>query len=454
VALLPASLVHLTGLALDGRVLTVTALVSLLALGLVDLLPLVQLTRLPVHAILAGTSVQSGESRSSRRGRNALVAAEIALSLALLIGASLLVRSLVRLSRIDLGFRPERVLALPLDLGSSTYSEPQRAWSFLAALLRGLEARPGIRSVSVVTNLPLGQGGNMNGGVGLRPGVPLSWQIDLNGVGPDYFSTLGIPLLHGRDFTLQETTDDRHQVVILNASAARRLWPGEEAVGKHVILNLMNEVSLEVVGVVGDVREISPDVPPHPEAYLPYPRLFFGSASLVVHTLGDPLPLLREVRRQVRDLDRSLPLGDVTPMERIVKTRIANPTTDTRILTSYALTGLLLATIGIYGVTSFTVARQRREIGVRIALGARAEDVIWAVLRQSTGWLALGLFLGLGGGVLLSRLLAGILYGVGPLDPWTFATMPLFLLAVALCAVYVPARRTVSLDPMQALAEP
>jgi putative ABC transport system permease protein len=452
-ALLPASLVHLTGLALDGRVLALTALVSLLALGLVDLLPFLRLTRLPVSAMLAGSSVQAGESGASRRGRNALVTTEIALSLALLIGAGLLVRSLVRLSRVDLGFRPERVLALSLDLSSPVYAQPGRATGFLAALLRGLE-RPGIRSASVVTNLPLQQGGNMSGGVGLRPGAPLGWQIDMNGVGPGYFSTLGIPLLRGRDFTPQETADDRHPVVILSASAARRLWPGEEPVGKRVFINLMSEIPLQVVGVVGDVRESGPDVPPHPEAYLPYPRLFFGSAHLVVRAQRDPLPLAREIRRQVRELDRNLPLGEVIPLERIAAARIANPTTDARILTCFAVTGLLLAAVGIYGVTAFTVARKRREIGVRIALGARSEDVVRTVLRQSAGWLGLGLLLGLGGGVLLSRLLASILYGVSPLDPWTFATMPLFLLAVALWAVYVPARGAAFLDPMLALAEP
>src|SRR3954470_3029736 len=454
VALLPASLANLTGLTLDSSVLVVAALTSVLALVLVDLLPFLGLTRFPLSALLAGSSAQTGESRSSRRSRNALVAAELALALALLIGAGLLVRSLVRLSRVDLGFRPERVLALSLDLNSPVYAQPGRAWSFFAALLRSLEARPGIRSASVVTSLPLKQGGNMSGGVGLRPDVPLDWQIDLNGVGPGYFSTLGIPLLRGRDFTPQETADDRHQVVILSASAARRLWPGEEAVGRRVFLNLMSQVSAEVVGVVGDVRESSPDIPPHPEAYLPYPQLFFGSANLVVHTLRDPLPLAREVRRQVYELDRSLPFGDVTPMEQIVEARIANPITDARILTCFAVMGLLLAAIGIYGVTSFTVAQKRREIGVRIALGAQFEDVIQAVLRQSTGWLGLGLLLGLAGGVLLSRLLASVLYGVSPLDPWTFAAMPLFLLAVALWAAYVPARRAAFLDPMRALAEP
>jgi predicted permease len=364
------------------------------------------------------------------------------------------VRSLVRLSRVDLGLRPERVLALPLDLGAPAYSEPRRAWSFLAALLRGLGARPGIRSASVVTGLPLRDGGNMSAGVGLRPDAPLSWQIDLNGIGPGYFSTLGIPLLRGRDFTAGETADDRHPVVILSASAARRLWPGEEPLGKRVILNLMAPVSRQVVGVAGDVREIGPDVPPHPEAYLPYPQLFFGSANLMVHTRGDSLPWAREVRRQVRELDRGLPLGAVIPMERIVEARIANPTTDARILTSFAAAGLLLTTIGVYGVTAFTVAQRRREIGVRIALGARPEDVVRSLLRESAGWLGLGLLLGLGGGALLSRLLAGILYGVTPLDPWTFALAPLLPLATALGAAYAPARGAALLDPLQALSRP
>lgn len=455
-ALLPASLVHLTGLALDGRVLAITALVSLLALGLVDLLPFVQLTRLPVSVMLAGGTAQAGESRSSRRSRNALVAAEIALSLALLIGAGLLVRSLVCLSQVDLGFHPERVFALTLDLGSPAYAEPRNAWSFLTTLLRDVQVRPEIASAAMVTNLPLREGGNMKTRLGLRPGALLDWQIDLNGVSQGYFSTLGIPLLRGRGFTPEETADDQHPVAILNASAARRLWAGEEAVGKRVILDFMSSAPREVVGVVGDLREPGPEDPPQPEIYLPYPQVFFGTANLVVR----PVPrwglesMAHAIRVQVQWQDRSLPVGEAIPMQRLAEARIANPTTDARILTCFGVTGLLLAAIGIYGVTSFTVARKRREIGIRIALGARPEDIIRAVLRQSTGWLGLGLLLGLGGGVLLSRLLASILYGVSPLDPWTFAAMPLFLLAVALWAAYVPARRAAFLDPMRALAEP
>jgi predicted permease len=451
VALLPASVVRLTGLALDGRVLAVTALVSLLALALVDLLPFLELTRLPLHALLAESSARTGESTSSRRGRNALVAAELALSLALLIGAGLLVRSLVSLGRVDLGFRPERVLTLHLDLSSPAYAEPPRVRSFFDALLRGLEGRQGIRSAAVVTNLPLKEGGNMSAGVGLRPNAPLSWQIDLNGVSPGYFSTLGIPLFHGRDFTPRETADDQRQVVILNATAARRLWPGEDPIGRRVILDWMNPVPREVVGVVGDLREVGPETPPHPEAYLPYPQIFFGSASLVIHTVGAPLQRAGEVRRQVRELDPDLPFGDVITMEQLADAKVANPATDARILTSFAVTGLLLAMIGVYGVTSFAVSQKRQEIGIRVALGARQGDVVRTVLAQGARWVGLGLLLGLGGGALLSRLLASTLYEISPVDPWIFILMPLLLLAVALWAGYMPVRRAARLDPVRAL---
>jgi putative ABC transport system permease protein len=451
VALLPASLIHLTGLTLDGRVLGVAALVSLLALVLVDVLPFLEARRLPLAAVLAETSVQAGESGFGRRSRHVLVAAEIALSLALLIGAGLLVRSLVRLSRVDLGFRPERVLDLDLDLGSRAYAEPGRAEGFLTTLLRELHGRPGIRSAGVITSLPLKEGGNMSTGVRLRPDVPLSWPIDLNGVSPGTFSTLGIPLLSGRDFTAQETAGDQHPVVILNAEAARRLWPGEEPLGKQVILDWMNPVPRQVVGVVGDLREVGPDTAPHPEAFLPYPQIFFGSAHLVVHTVGDPRGISGELRREIRGLDPAMPLGDAVTLEQLAAERVANPATDARILAAFAVAGLALAVIGVYGVTSFTVSQKRRDLGVRIALGAQPREVVASVLTKGTPWIVLGLLVGLGGGASLSRLLASTLFEVSPFDPWTYAVTSVLLLAVALWAGYVPARRAALHDPIRSL---
>jgi putative ABC transport system permease protein len=453
VALLPAPLVRLTGVTLDGRVLAVTALVSILALFLVDLLPFLEVTRLPLSALLAENSVRTGESSASRRSRNVLIAVELALALSLLIGAGLLVRSLVRLSRVDLGFRPERVLALDLDLGSPVYAEPGRVRSFLDMLLREVQGSPGVRSAGVITSLPLREGGNMSTGLRLSANAPLGWQIDLNGVSPGTFSTLGIPLLRGRDFTPVETGDDQHPVVILNATAAHRLWPGEEPLGKPVILDWMNPVPRQVVGVVGDLREVGPETAPHPEAFLPYPQIFFGSAHLVVHTAGDPRQMAGEVRRRVRGLDAAMPLDAAVTLEQLAAARIANPATDTRILAAFAATGLILAVIGVYGVTSFTVSQQRQEVGVRIALGAQHRDVARTILAQGLPWIVLGLVLGLAGGTFLSRLLASTLFEVSPLDPWTFAVTPLLLLAVALWAGYVPARRAALLDPLRALNE-
>src|SRR4051812_15276526 len=306
VALLPPSLVRLTGLALDGRTVALTALVSLLALVLIDLLPFLELARLPLLTMLNERSARTGESSSSRRSRNALVAAELALSLALLIGAGVLIRSVVHLSRVNLGFRPEAVVAFPLDLGSSAAREPVRARGLFTALLGALDERPGVRSAAVVINLPLREGGNLKAGLELRPNNPVSWSIDLNGVSPGYFSTLGIPMLHGRDFTPGEIAGERHPVVILNATAARRLWPGEDPVGKTVTLGWVSKVSREVVGIVGDLREVGPATPPHPAAYLPYPELFADSANLVVHTEGEPLAMAETVRRQVHGLDEGI----------------------------------------------------------------------------------------------------------------------------------------------------
>jgi putative ABC transport system permease protein len=449
-ALLPASIVHLTGLAIDGRVVAATALVSLLTLVLVDLLPFLELSRLPLRPLLAGDSAGAGESGSSRRLRDVLVAGELALSLALLIGAGLLVRSLLRLSRVDLGLRPERVLAFHLDLPG--YDEPARVRQLLAGLAARLEGRPGVRSAAVVVNLPLKEGANMSTGVGLRPQEWLDWRIDLNSVSPGYFSTLGIPLLAGRDFSPREM-EGQPSVVILNAMAANRLWPGENALGKRVVLDFMSPDPREVVGVVGDVREASPEAPPHPEAYLPYPQTFFGSANVVVHTAIDPLRVAGDVRRQVHALDASLPISDMTTLDQLVAGKTATPLTDARILSSFAFVGVVLATIGVYGVTSFVVSQRRREAGIRIAFGAQDRDVVRAFVAPNVRWIVLGLLLGLGGGYLLSRLLASTLFEISPLDPWTFAAMPLLLMAVALWASWLPARKAAAVDPVQALAE-
>jgi putative ABC transport system permease protein len=454
VALLPAPLIRLTGLALGGQTVALTALVSLLALLLIDLLPFLELARLPLLTMLNERSARTGESTSSRRSRNVLVAAELALSLALLIGAGVLIRSLVRLSRVELGFRPERVLALPLNLSLPEDAEPARARGLFATLLRNLNGRPGIRSAAMVTSLPLKAGGSMSTSVELRPRAPASWQIDLNGVSPGYFSTLGIPLLHGRDFTPAEAADDRHPVLILNAAAVRRLWPRrEEALGKRIVLGWKSPVSFEVVGVAGDLRTVGPQTPPHPEAYLPCSQLFYGTASLVIHTEGDPLAMAEEVRRQVHGLDEGVVIGAATTMEDLIAAKMASPAANAQILASFAVTGLLLAMIGVYGVTSFAVSQKRHELGIRIAFGAQRREVVWTPLAQSAHWIAFGLLLGLGGGALLSRLFASSLFEVSPLDPWTFATMPLFLLAVALWAGYMPARRVTRLDPVRALAD-
>jgi putative ABC transport system permease protein len=453
VALVPTPVVRLTGLDLDGRTLAITVLVSLLALLLVDLLPFLELARLPLLTMLNERSARAGESSSSRRSRNVLVAAELALSLALLIGAGVLIRSLVRLSRVDLGFRPERVLALPLDLSASWGAKPAQSRVLLTTLLHDLSGHSGIRSAALVVDLPLKQGGNMSADVELRPKTLPRWRIDLNGVSPGYFSTLGIPLLRGRDFTPAEIADDHRRVVILNATAARRLWPGEEAVGKRVVFNWGSGIPREVIGVVGDLRTLGPQTPPSPEVYLPYPQIFFGSASLVVRTQGAPLAMTGEIRREVRRLDASILIDNATTMEQLAASKVASPAANAQILASFAVTGLLLAMIGVYGVTSFAVSQKRHELGIRIAFGAQRREVVWTPLAQSARWIALGLFLGLAGGALLSRLFASSLYEISPLDPWTFTTMPLFLLAVALWAGYMPARRVTRIDPVRALAE-
>ncbi len=441
-ALVPPEVVQLMGVSLDGWILLVTALVSLLSLGLIHLLPWFALQESSLRSALTESAAASAGGSRDQRTRGLIVAAETALALILLLGAGLLIKSFVNLSRVDLGLRPENRLIADLELPKFRYGTVAPAQALLDETLGRVRTRSGVRSAALMVNF------EMSTGLSPENGPPPDWAALLQGVSPGFFETLGVPLLAGRDFAPQDGAEQA--VVIVNAVAARRLWPGENAVGKWLSVSWGPPNPREVIGVVGDTRN-SLEAPPQPELYLPYQQVTVKAMRLVVRTTGEPLRLAADVRREIRSLDNALPIVRITTLEQLLADRLERPRVYARILAVFAGLALLLAAGGIYGVTAFAVAARRREIGIRMTLGAKRRDLYRMILIQGGRWILLGLVAGLGGAYGLSRWIANLLFEVSPLDPVIFLAVPLLLLGVALCALSIPAREMVRIDPVQAL---
>jgi putative ABC transport system permease protein len=446
VSLVPPAVVDLMGVALDGRALAVTLLVSSFALVMINLIPWLALPETCLVEVLTEDTPHCVGARGRHLTRGLVVAAETALALVLLIGAGLLIKSFLNLSRAELGFRAEKRLVLDLELPMSRYGDPARAQSLFEEIFRRVESHPGVRKAGLTVNFPLSTG------LGPREGALLDWSVDFHGVSPCYFPAMGIPILSGRDFSPRDGAQNRG-VVIVNASTARRLWPGEEAVGKELFLDWSPPNPRQVIGVVGDIRGVSNQTPPHPEVYLPYQQLPFWSVRLVVNTDLEPLRVAPDVRRQIRSIDKSLPIVELTTMEQLLAARIEKPKIYARILATFAVLALVLMGVGVYAVTAFAVAARRREIGVRIALGARSRDVFRLFLVQGGWWVVLGLVAGVAGAYGLSRWLASLLFEVSSLDAVTFLFVPALLAAAGFSALVAPVRKSSTLDPVKALKE-
>jgi predicted permease len=439
-------------LRLDYRVLAFTLLVSVGAGVAFGLAPALQASRLDiVTALKTEDALARAGSRRSRL-RAAFVTAQVTLSVVLLVCAGLFIRSLWSARTIDPGFRVERALTVPVDLGLLRYkSEEGRA--FYRELLSRVAAQPGVESASLVRFAQLGfsfaqgqvfaEGRAAEGGEGTSTGFNL--------VGPDYFETMGTQLVRGRDFT-EADREGAPGVAVVNETLAAMLWPGEDALGKRVSFEGAKGPYLEVVGVARDGKYRSLGDRSRPYIYRPVMQSYEPRMTLVVRTsAADPRALSGAVREQLRALDRNLPVADVRTLEEqfdlsLLPARIAAWT-----LGGFGLLALALAAIGIYGVVSYTVAQRTREIGVRMALGARRADVLRLILGEGLSVVGVGLGLGLLLSFAVTRVLGGFLYGVTASDPLTFVGVPALLGSIALAAGYLPARRAAKVDPMVAL---
>jgi putative ABC transport system permease protein len=453
VPLVPESVAAPESIALDARVLVFTLGLALFTGFVFGMAPALHLSRTALAgAVREGTRSSEGGGRGRTRG--VLVAAEVALSLVLLIGAGLLIKSFDRLRRVDAGFRAERMLTMGVDLPSTAYPDAPRRRAFWDALLLRLPTLPGVESAAVITHLPLTFDGDNwlflpegqeDGGDGTLPVAV--YRV----VSRDYFRTVGIPLRRGRAF---EETDraGMPQVAVVNHKMAETYWPGQDPLGRRIRIGRGERALwLTVVGVVGDTRQTDIHQPPKPELYRAYTQAESGPRDIVVRSAGDPLSLAAAVAREVHALDPNLPVSDVRRMEDVASEAVARPRFQTLLLGVFAGAALLLALVGIYGVIAYSVAQRTREIGIRLALGATRADIVRAVMGPGFRLTLAGLGVGLVGAFATSRLLAGLLFGVSAIDAGVFAAVPALVLAVSLLAAYLPARRGALLDPVRAL---
>jgi putative ABC transport system permease protein len=385
--------------------------------------------------------------------RNLLVVAEVALALVLLAGAGLLVRSFIRLQTVPTGFQPERLTAMTINLPRASYPDAKSRLTFTERLMPRLAALPMLQSVAFSHNLPLDvglQGTNFKlEGQMVTPGRELHTQVSI--ISPDYFQTMGTPILRGRDFTAADNAD-APGVVIINSFLAEQYFPGQDPVGKRLEMGFRTGVLLQIIGVVADVRHDTLQADPYPGMYLPYAQAPSSlPLILLLRSASDPAMVASAVRGQVRELDAQLPVYDVKTMNQVLTTAAARPRFMTFLLVAFAAVAALLAAVGIYGVMSYTVAQSRREIGIRLALGAQSSDILKLIVGQGLILVSLGVAIGTAGAFALTRLMASVLFGVTATDPLTFIAVPVLLVVVTLLACYIPARRATRVDPMVAL---
>ena len=432
---------------IDGTVLGYALFVSILCGILFGLLPAVRATSRNLQGVLrAGTRGSVGNAGQKLRG--ALVVAEVALAVVLVVGAGLATKSFTKLLEVNPGFNPKNVLALRLGIPYERYGD--RVPQYYDALLARLAAVPGVEAVGAAKDYPLRGSGELRG-VTVVGGAEGSAEKPVRSpvlhVSADFFRALGIPLRSGRTFTAADRADTP-PVWIVNEAFARKYWPNESAVGKTL---RMGPATIQVIGVVGDFRQKSLTEAPEPYAYIHYPQNMRAGLSFAIRTNGDPLRYANTIRDAIWSVDRDQTITSVESMESLVGGTVARPRLLAGLLVLFGLMGLSLGALGIYGVLAYAVSQRRQEIGVRVALGASPRSVMGLVVGQGMTLAAIGVVAGIAGALVLTRVMATVLYNVRATDPVTFVTVVVVLLGTALLASWLPARRALRIDPVQAL---
>jgi putative ABC transport system permease protein len=450
-ALAQDSIPRVGEIAPDNRVLGFTLLVSLLTGVVFGLAPALQASRPDLNETLKEGGKGGGSGSRSGRARNALIVIEVAMALVLLVGAGLLIKSFRRLQEVDPGFDPRNLLTMRLFLPQSKYAEPQQRQAFFEQALKRIESLPGVQAVGTSTWIPTLGGGDTYFTIEGRPFPDPNRKVTAFNpmVSHDYLRAMKIPLIKGRHFTEPETKEEKAKTVIINEAFARAYFADVEPLGKRLIIDMGEPWTCEIVGVAGDTAQFALNLGSLPTMYLPSIRA--GVAAVVVRASGDPLALTASVREAVREVDRDQPIANIRSMEQIMSSMAGGSRFGALLLGVFASVALLLSAIGIYGVIAYSVAQRTREVGIRMALGARGRSVLGLVIGQGMKFVLIGVGVGIAGALALTRVLSSLLFNVSATDPLTFVGVSTLLALVALLACYVPARRATQVDPMIAL---
>jgi putative ABC transport system permease protein len=454
VALSPGNIPRLDEVRLNWQVLAFTLGVSMLTGIVFGLVPALHATDPNLTETLKEGGRSSTGGIRGNRLRSSLVISEIAIALVLLIGAGLIIKSFIRLQEVDPGFHPERIMTADLALPRARYKEDAQVIAFYNQFLGRVASQPGVESVAAITALPLGGGGDVAGfAIEGRPDPPPNQVVDAEYrvITPAYFATMGIPLIHGEGFTERHTAD-ASRVMIINETMARRYFSGEEPIGKRINLgDPQSDPWRTIIGIVKDVRHEGLDTAPYPQMYSPFAQFPRNAMTLVARSSGEPLSLTPNIRSELAAIDRDQPLTNVRTMEQVMSHSIARQRFNMTLIAIFSIVGLVLASVGIYGVMSYSVTQRTHEIGIRMALGAQRSDILKLVVGQGMLLALIGVGVGLAIALALTRVMASLLFGVSATDPLTFGIVAVLLGAVAMLACFIPARRAMRVDPMVAL---
>jgi putative ABC transport system permease protein len=446
---------------LDAKVLGFTAAISLFTGMLAAILPALRLTRGDVNQSLKQGLGRTDANSSGQRTRNILVVSEVALSLILLVGAGLMIRSFQQLHGVNPGFDSHNVITMTAMVSRAKFHEPAQQVRFFEQVLQRVRTLPGVEAAGVVDDIPLdNQGSHQPIAIEGRPMLPMSEQpeVDVRLISAGYMNAMRIPIVRGRDLTDTDIAG-RTAVILISESMARQFWPGEDALGKRLTLPFFPDSVREVVGIVGDVKLDGLDqTRPSAALYFPLDQVSVPSnggwssfpMTLVVRA-GSSSGMVSALSNAVHEVDREMPLRDILPMDTLVSNSLTQQRFNMLLLGAFAGLALLLAAVGIYSVLSYSVKRSVRDIGIRLALGARVEDVLRMVIFEGMKPALLGVAIGVVGALALGRVLSGLIYGVKPTDPVTFLIVTILLAMIALLSSILPAYRATKVDPMVAL---
>lgn len=454
VALSPPALVDLKSVGVNLPVLMFTLGLSMITGILFGLVPSLEATRFDLHNSLKEGGKNVGGSSGSHRLRSLFVVTQVALALVLLVGAGLLVRSLNRLQSVAPGFNPENLLTVRVTLPIAKYDLDEEAIAFFKQAVERMKTIPGVEAAGVVNTAPFtglypGTNVDIEGQPPLPPGQDLGTGVYVTD--RSYFETMQIPLKYGRLYNEQEQTEMRH-VVVVNEEFVRKNLKGENPLGKRIIVYMKDEnVPTEIIGVVADSKHVGLDIGVEPMVYWPHPELVYSGMTFMLRTKGDATAVASGARNVIHSLDPQQPVGEISTMEQLLSTSVAKSRFSAWLLTVFSVVALVMATVGIYGVMSYSVLQRTHEIGVRMALGAQRFDVLKLVVRQGIVLGVAGVAAGLVASFGLTRLISTLLFEVTATDAATFAAVSVGLFLVTLIACYVPARRATRVDPLKAL---